>query len=172
MGTPHPPDKALLFVGTLYSKEDYYFKALKSLEKIFGEIAMESPPMKWDYSDYYKDELGEPIYRRFIFFKTLIEQDRIAGIKLLTNGLEEELSFHGKRNVNIDPGYITPAKIVLASTKDYSHRIYLKDGIYAEATLIFKNSKFIPHINTYRDYQDEQYLNIFMIARKLLSILR
>ncbi|BCB96628.1 hypothetical protein JZK55_15500 [Dissulfurispira thermophila] len=176
MGSPTPPDKALLFIGTLFSNEDYYIEAQQSLERIFGEIVMETPAIKWDFSDYYKDELGESIYRRFVFFKKLIHQENLSTIKLITNELEKSLSsdVNGvrRRNINLDPGYLTPAKIVLASTKDYSHRIYLKDGIYAEVTLIFKKGQFIPHINTYRDYQDEKYLRIFMIARKLLNILR
>jgi hypothetical protein len=172
MGSPTPPEKALLFTGTLFSNEDYYIKARQSLERIFGEIVMETPAIRWEFSDYYKDELGEPIYRRFIFFKNLIEQENLSTIKLTTNEIEKSLSSDGKRNINLDPGYMTPAKIVLASTKDYSHRIYLKDGIYAEVTLIFKKGQFIPHINTYKDYQDEKYLRIFMMARRLLGILR
>jgi hypothetical protein len=166
------PERSLLFIGTLFSNEDYYVKAIQSLERIFGEIVMESPPVRWDYTDYYKKELGEPIYRRFLFFKRLVEQNSISTIKLITNEIEKNLSTAGKRNINIDPGYLTPAKIVLASTKDYSHRIYLKDGIYAEVTLIFKNGMFVPHINTYRDYQDEKFVNVFMMARKLLSLVR
>lgn len=172
MGYPTPPEKAFLFIGTLFQKEDYYFRARQYLEKMFGEIVMECPRIKWDFSDYYKDELGSPIHRRFLFFKDLIEQDRLAGIKLITNNTERDLSTDGKRNINLDPGYLTPAKVVLASTKDYSHRIYLKDGIYAEVTLIFKKGQFIPHVNTYKDYQDEKYLRIFMMARELLSVLR
>jgi len=171
MGSPTPPEKSLLFVGTLFSNEDYYIEARQSLERIFGEIIMESPAMRWDFSDYYRDELGEPIYRRFIFLKNLIEPENLSTIKLITNEIEKNLSIGEKRNINLDPGYMTPAKIILASTKDYSHRIYLKDGIYAEVTLIFKNGRFIPHINTYKDYKDERYLRIFMMARKLLSIL-
>ncbi|MEW6740237.1 MAG: DUF4416 family protein [Nitrospirota bacterium] len=172
MGSPTPPEKALLFIGTLFSNEDYYIEARQSLERIFGEIVMETPVIRWEFSDYYKDELGEPVYRRFIFFKNLMEQENLSTIKLTTNEIEKNLSSDGKRNINLDPGYLTPAKIVLASTKDYSHRIYLKDGIYAEVTLIFKKGQFIPHINTYKDYQDEKYLRIFMMARRLLSILR
>ncbi len=171
MGTPRPPEKALLFVGALFSNEDFYTEARQSLERIFGEAVMESPKIQWNFSDYYKDELGEPIYRRFIFFKKLIEHDYISTIKLITNEIERSLSSGGKRNINLDPGYLTPAKIVLASTKDYSHRIYLKDGIYAEVTLIFVKGQFVPHVNTYKDYQDERYLRLFIMGRNLLSLL-
>lgn len=171
MGKPQFPPKALLFTGILYSNDDYYLRSLQLLSSQFGEIAMQSPPINWDFSGYYKDELGGNILRRFIFFKNLIEQDNISNIKIITNGIEDQLSSDNRRNINIDPGYLTLAKIVLASTKDYSHRIYIKDGIYAEITLIFRKDYFVPHINTYKDYQDERYLEIFMQARRLLKII-
>ncbi len=171
MGKTHCPSKALLFTGILYSNDDYYLRSLQLLNSQFGQIAMQSPPIKWDFSGYYKDELGENILRRFIFFKNLVEQDEISNIKIITNGIEDQLSSDNKRNINLDPGYLTLSKIVLASTKDYSHRIYIKDGIYAEITLIFRKDYFVPHINTYKDYQDERYLEIFMQARKLLKII-
>lgn len=171
MGIPTPPSDALLFIGVLYSKEEYLISAKDLLEKRFGEIIMESPIIKWDFSEYYQDELGKPIYRKFLFFKRCIPQDELSSVKLATNEIEKKLSHDGKRNINLDPGYMTPAKIVLASTKDYSHRIYLRDGIYAEVTLIYKNGKFIPHINTYKDYQDETYHQIFSMARRLFRFI-
>ncbi len=169
MGKPNFPPKALLFIGVLYSNDDYYIKSLNLLDSQFGEIAMISPPIEWNFSDYYKDELGTNILRRFIFFKNLVEQDNIADIKIITNKIEDSLSIDNKRNINIDPGYLTHAKVVLASTKDYSHRIYLRNGIFAEITLIFKKDRFIPHLNTYKDYQDTRYLDIFIQARRLLT---
>lgn len=172
MGNPRYPDKALLFTGILYSNEDYYIKAYKSLEDSFGGIAMEGPPLIWDYSEHYREELGKPIYRRFLFFNNLLEQEKLAQIKLATNKIEHVLSENGKRTVNLDPGYLTPAKIVLASTKDYSHRLYLGSGIYGEVTMMYDKGKrqYIPHINTYRDYNDEMYKRIFSIARRLLFL--
>jgi hypothetical protein len=172
MGTRRPPQKAILLVGALFSNEDYYIAALQRLEEKFGEMIMESPKAEWDFSEYYKRELGTPIYRRFVFFKESIEKESLPEIKAATNEIEKLLSTDGKRNINLDPGYLTPAKLVLASTKNYSHRIYLRDGIYAEVTLVFHHGRFLPHINTYREYQDEKNLKIFMMARKLLGILR
>ncbi len=172
MRTIRYPDKAMLFSGILYSKEHYYDNAIDCLQDIFGSIAMESPITKWDFSDHYRDELGETIYRRFVFFKDLIKQEDLAGIKLATRKIEDKLSADGKRNVNLDPGYLTPAKIVLASIKDYSHRMYLKDGIFAEVTLSFVKGRFTPHINTYNDYKEEKYIRVFMMARELLSLLK
>ncbi|MCX8030389.1 MAG: DUF4416 family protein [Thermodesulfovibrionales bacterium] len=165
------PQKALLFIGILYTKEDFYLEALKHIRFYFDDIAMITPSMIWDFSNYYKEELGDNILRRFIFLKNLIDQDSIVDIKIITNEIEKILSINNKRQVNLDPGYLTLAKIVLASTKDYSHRIYLKNGIFAEVTLIYKNKSFISHLNTYKDYQDTRYINIFNSARNLYRLI-
>ena len=170
---PTPPENALLLVGALFSKEDVYLKTLHHLEDCFGEMLMESPAMQWDFSEHYKEELGEPIFRRFIFFRELIEQDSLAAAKLKACEIENSLSVNGKRTINLDPGYLTFAKLVLASTKDYSHRIYLTDGIFAEVTLSYSKDKerYVPFPHTYRDYYDERYLRLFSIARALLLFL-
>jgi hypothetical protein len=170
---PNPPEKALLLIGALFPEEDTYLKALGCLEECFGEAVMESPAIQWDFSEHYKQELGEPIYRRFIFFRKLIDQDQLSSAKLKTCEIENTLSLDGKRTINIDPGYLTVAKLVLASTKDYSHRIYLTGGIFAEVTLSYSKDKqhYVPFAYTYKDYCDERYLRLFSIARSLLLFL-
>jgi hypothetical protein len=171
MGKPAPPPPAMLFVGVLFSDGAFLLKAKNALSDLSGEIMLETPEIKWDYSDYYKNEMGRPIYRKFLFFKDLIQPERLVGVKLETNRIEEAISEEGKRRVNLDPGYLTPAKVVLASTKDYSHRIYMGRGIYAEVTLTYSNGMFIPHINTYPDYRDGAYFDIFKEARNMLKAL-
>lgn len=165
MGKPGQPKKVLLFIATLFKDEEVYYQARKILTENFGEIVLESAQREWKYSDYYTPELGSPIFRRFMFFKNLISEGEIADIKLQTNQIEIQLSKNDKRAINLDPGYIGLAKLVLVTTKDYSHRIYLKDGIYGEVTLIFKNNSFQPHINTYKDYADEYYIKLFNFMR-------
>lgn len=167
MGKPSQPKKVLLFIATLFKDEEAYTQARNILTEKFGQILLESAPRQWNYSQYYTPELGSPLFRRFIFFKNLISEGDIAEIKLQTNQIEGSLSKNEKRTINLDPGYIGLAKVVLATTKDYSHRIYIKDGIYAEVTLIFKNKSFQPHINTYRDYADEYYIKLFNLMRTL-----
>jgi len=173
MGIPKPPEKAILFIGALFSSIECYGEAFRTLQETCGEVLMETPRFPWDYSDHYKNEMGGPLFKRFMFFRDFIEPDALSGIKLAANELEIKLSTEGKRNINLDPGYLTPAKIVLASTKDYSHRIYLKDGIYAETTLIFSKEKeaYVPNINTYNDYKDERNLKFFLLARELFFLL-
>jgi hypothetical protein len=167
------PDPALLFIGTLYADTEAFDLSRKLLEKNFGDILLESPSIQWDYSSYYKDELGWPIFRQFVFFQNLIDPGILADIKLKTNEIEDILSSDGKRRINLDPGYLTLSKVVLASTKNYSHRIYLGKGIYAEVTLIFKDGTYNPHLFTYRDYQDktstDMFLNVRAILKKMLD---
>lgn len=167
MGIPGAPKRVLLFVATLYRDKTFYYSARNCLNEKFGEILFESSSKPWNYSDYYTPEMGSPLYRRFIFFKELISEGEISSIKLLTNEIEKDLSTDNKRNINLDPGYITLAKLVLATTKDYCHRIYIKDGIYAEVTLFFRNNSFVPHQFTYRDYSENHYLQLFNFARTI-----
>jgi hypothetical protein len=169
MGTPTSPESALLFIGTLYSNPNIFQRTAKLLPETFGEILFTSEPILWDYSPYYTEELGKPILRQFIFFKSLIDPGKLADYKLKTNDIEQSFSPDGRRHINLDPGYVSLSKIVLASTKNYVHRIYLEKGIYAEVTLIYKDNTFIPHLYTYRDYQDKKYIDIFMKARDLLK---
>jgi len=169
MGKPSIPVRGMLFCGLLYTQEDYYWYALRALVERYGEVLFYSPPLQWNFSNYYKQELGDDIKRRYLFFDELIDLDRLAEIKLTTNQIEQILSIDNKRTVNIDPGYLTEAKVVLASTKDYSHRIYLKDGIFAEVTLIYKKGNFVPHINTYSDYCTKSHQFYFHIARQMLK---
>jgi hypothetical protein len=169
MGRVRLPDPVLLFIGILYADTEGFKLSRKLLENNFGDILLESPSIPWDYSSYYKDELGWPIFRNFIFFQNLIDPGILADIKLKTNEIEDIISSDGKRRINLDPGYLTLSNVVLASTKNYSHRIYLGKGIYAEVTLIFKDGTYNPHLFTYRDYQDKLYIEVLMNAREMLK---
>lgn len=135
---------------------------------MFGEVLFESPELPWSYSDYYEEELGSPVTRTFFFFQNPVDPSTLADIKLGTNALEEELATDGKRNINLDPGYLTPYNVVLASTKNYSHRIALAKGIFAEVTLLFRDGAYRPHLFTYADYASEAYRMLFERARKSL----
>ncbi len=169
MGKVKYPEPSLLFIGSLYADSGIFNHSKRILEKNFGDILHASPSIPWDYSSYYKDELGWPLFRQFIFFKNLIDPGILADIKLKTNEIEDSMSSEGKRCINLDPGYLTLSKIVLASTKNYAHRIYLGKGIYGEVTLIYKDGTYNPHLYTYRDYQDKTCIEIFMNARALLK---
>ncbi len=164
------PEQALLFLGALYSDRQIFAEAGHILAEQFGEIILTSPAVAWDHSSHYKDELGWPIFRQFVFFSSVIDTGSLADTKLKTIEIEDSLSAGGKRRINLDPGYITLAKVVLASTKNYSHRIYLGKGIFAEITLIYRavERTYTPHLFTYTDYQEKDNIDLFMKARNEL----
>lgn len=169
MGKIKNSEPAFLFISTLYSNKDAFSHSRKILEDNFGDILFISPSLPWDYSLYYKDEIGFPLSRQFIFFKNLLDPGLLTDIKLKTNKIEASFSPEGKRIINLDPGYLTLSNVVLASTKNYAHRIYLGKGIYAEVTLIYKDDTYKPHLFTYRDYQDKTHIDVFLTAREMLK---
>ena len=148
----------------------------------FGPVDLESDIFNFDYTDYYAKEMGPGLVRKFFSFARLISPEDLAGIKLKTNEIEEDfarpvrgLASNGARRgeakvarpINLDPGYLTSAKVVLATAKDYSHRIYLKGGIYAEATLRYFKGAYQPWPWTYPDYKSPEYLSFFHRLRKI-----
>ena len=128
---------------------------LKKMEDRFGGIDILSERLDFGHTDYYKDEMGERLYRKIASFEKLIKPDSLPDIKLFTNSIEDEyLKEDGKRIINIDPGYISMEKMVLASCKNFSHRIYLINGVYADLTLIYRGGGFQPLEWTFPDYAE------------------
>jgi len=166
----------MLVVGMLSGKISLMNEVCGALRDEFGPLFHEYGDIPWNYTDYYRKELGDRVFRRFCFFRRLIPPDRIAEIKRFTNRLEEDHARVGKegplRRINLDPGYIDSSKVVLATTKDYSHRIYLGRGIFAETTLICIGGRFRPLPHTYPDYRLTEVLGAFNRMRKELAFLR
>ena len=163
----HPPVK--LIMGMIAADEGLFQPVEASLSRQFGRVDFQSHIMPFDYTDYYVREMGPNLLRKFIGFEKLIQPEEIVGIKLFTNDLEKEFVYPDtdKRRINLDPGYITAAKLVLASTKDHIHRIYLKDGIYVEITLRMERKTFRPWPWTYPDYSSAEYIGIFNEIRRI-----
>lgn len=155
-----------LFCGFIYRQESAFSSALKIVEKHFGKADIEGGPFPFFYTQYYAPEMGEGLQKRFVSFAKLIDPQNLAKIKLLTNRIESRLSRNNKRIVNLDPGYLNLAKVVLATTKDYSHRIYLGRGIYAEVTLFYENGEFKPNQWAYPDYRSPGYSLFFKKMRQ------
>lgn len=168
MGRPKPPHKVKLFAGFLFNNPEIYKKAKAILSQKFGPVDFESRPLPFDYTDYYREEFGPDLIRIFTGFSRLIAPESLSRVKLITNSVEAKLSKAGKRTVNIDPGYIDMGRLILASTKDYSHRIYLGKGIYVEITLIYHDKSYRPCPWTYPDYRSAEYAEIFNSMRQTL----
>jgi hypothetical protein len=116
--------------------------------------------------------MGTDLVRRFLSMEKLIKPETLPDIKLMTNNIEDKFSAEDKREVNIDPGYLSKANLILATGKGFSHRPYLRDGIYADLTLIYQDKKFCSLPWTYPDYADMKQHQIFskIRARYLLQL--
>lgn len=168
MGKIYPPEKVKLIAGLISNNEALLDKIGKRLEKrLKNKIDFKSDVIDFTYTDYYDKEMGSLLKRRFLSFKKLVRLETIAKVKLLTNDIEKRFCVHGKRTVNIDPGYVDMAKIVLLSTKNYSHRVHIGNGIFAEVTLHYKDKRFNFWPWTYPDYKTLEYARIFGIIRDI-----
>jgi len=136
------------------------------LEEKFKTIESVSDPYDFSaFTDYYQAEFGLDLKKHFLVFTALIDPSHLPAIKVWTNGIEEKYMINNKRSVNIDPGYITQAKLVLATTKNYSHRIYLGKGIYGDVHLHYQRGEYHPNPWTYPDYADARNIMFFKQIR-------
>ena len=167
MGRPKEPGPAKLFMSIIALQEEFFERGLESLQSAFGKVDFVSKRFSFDQTDYYHKEMGFPLFRRFVTFERLISIPTLPEIKHVTNDLEMRSSTpDGNRRINIDPGYLCLAHVLLATTKGYTHRPYLRDGIYADLTLIFRNRSFQPLEWTYPDYRQEEVIHLFNQFRK------
>lgn len=138
---------------------------LQKLSDRFGAFDILSPWFSFDFTTYYEPEMGAPLFRRMAAFSTLIAQKDLPSIKTITNDMERQYSARSKRRVNIDPGYVTHERFVLATGKNYIHRIYLDRGIYADLTLIFQKGAFVELPWTYPDYRSKAIKHFIQLVR-------
>ena len=169
MGQIRLPPPVLLIVAAFSRHEQALRWAQEKLPTFFGPIARTSSDFIFNQTDYYESSMGPGLRKRFLVFHDLISPDQLADIKLRTNELEQELIQAGKwsesRPLNLDPGILSLGKFMLATTKDQSHRIYLRDGIFAEVTLRFQDHAFHPWPWTYADYREPPVLDFLNEAR-------
>jgi hypothetical protein len=165
MSELHKPKPAKLVIGTFTSEIYSIEKLVPEFIAAFGQIDMVSPWMAFNYTRYYEAEMGAPLHRRVFGFKSLIDQQALARVKIATLQIERRYSRSGQRRINIDPGYMLRERFVLASGKNYSHRICIGNGIYADLTLTYQKGGFQRLPWTYPDYVDEGMLNFLEKVR-------
>lgn len=166
MGTPREPKPAKFFVALLSSTQELLAQAEKDLMALMGPVDGRSAVVPWNVSKYYEQEMGSGLLRCFVGFSSLLPPERLAELKLKSQLLEDRnRDSAGARQINIDPGYLDAYKVVLASTKNAGQRIYLRSGIYAEATLFYDNGHFHGLAYTYRDYLWPEALAFFTDLR-------
>lgn len=173
MSKPNPAEPVKLVFSVFAADGAIINEIVSILAKQYGNTDFISDEVPFDYTDYYCPEMGGNLVRRFISMEELICPESLPDIKLAANEIEERFSSGSKRKVNIDPGYLSKAHLILATGKGYSHRPYLRDGIYADLTLIYQNKKFCSLPWTYPDYADSKQLLMFdKIRAKYLSQLK
>jgi hypothetical protein len=170
MGQMRTPEPVKLICGFIFGEQEILRQAVERLQVRLSPVDLHSEIFPFTHTNYYEEEMGSGLSRVFVAFQRLIRCEQLPEIKILTNGLEENLAISCagalKRRINIDPGYLETSKLVLASTKNFSHRIYLGRGIYAEVTLQYRNHRFESLPWTYPDYQDARVLEFLRRARE------
>ena len=157
--------RCALIIGVLSTLESQHDRLIAVLEDNFGPVDMHSPVLDFSFTDYYNSEMGGRPVRYLLLFRNLIDPSALADIKTLTNELEKQFSLDGNRRINLDPGTLSLANLVLATCKDRSHRIALKDGIYGETTLIYQDHDFQRLPWTYADYSSDEVRSILRSFR-------
>lgn len=167
---PSPPTPVKLFCGTLYTDEGLLQQARVLLIEKYREIDYQSDPFKFDISEYYRPEMGWPIYRIFWSFEQLINPKEIARIKIECHVIEDQLAVQGNRKVNLDAGYMDYDKVVLASAKYNGQKVYLDFGIYADLTLRYEKGNYHPFPWSFPDFKSGTYNKTFLRMREIYKL--
>ncbi len=161
MGEVKPFVPSRLVMGVLSSDEERHPELFSLLKKQFGPIIEESKSVPFTFTDYYDQEMGSEPQRFFLVFEDLYDPSLLTEAKLITNDIEELFKQEGGRTINLDPGLLSAASLILATTKNRSHRIPLQKGIYAEVTLYYEKGQFNAFSWTYADYRSEEFRLLF-----------
>jgi len=158
-------DPVKLVSSIISAEEALIAEGIKALADAYGKPDYVSNIMAFDYTEYYKPEMGEGLKRRMVSFERLINPEDLPVVKTVSNEIEARHTLNGKRRMNIDPGYISTGHLILATGKPYAHRPYLKMGVYADIALIYRGGTFRPQEWTYPDYKDSSMIGILKAIR-------
>ncbi len=177
MGKPRAPQPVVLVCGLISGDDGFLQRARADLKRLFGPIDLASETWPFELTDYYSAEMGPGLLRQFVSFERLLRPDALASVKLDTQRIETRFaedceSLEIARPINLDPGYVETSKLVLATTKDRSHRVYLGDGIYGESTLHYHEHAWQPWPWTFPDFRERRYHEFFSRVRQRLLDLR
>jgi hypothetical protein len=170
MAEPSKPPRVKLICGMISARRELFAQAQQALAGQFGPVDIASEVVDFDFTSYYDQEMGHPLYRQFVSFAQLVCPDVLAEAKLSTNAIETQFRNLGQpdsppRPINLDIGYIEPAKLVLASMKNFSHRIYLGRSVFAEVTLMYHKAGWDALPWTFPDYASGRYSPFLSAAR-------
>ncbi len=167
MAQPSPVAPVKLFVITLHRDELILNKAVSDLKARWGDIDFQSKDFPFNQTDYYEKEMGGGLQRRFYSFEKLIDPEQLVEGKLFTNQIEEKYAGAEGRRINLDPGYVDYYKLVLASMKFGGQKLYLRDGVYADMTLIVYKGKWQSFYWGFPDFKSGAYDEVLFQIRDL-----
>ncbi len=170
MTAPKPFSPVKLICGIIALEENFFKKAEERLVELYGPMDLASPLFTFDFTDYYEEQMGQNLKRKFVSFDNLIFPENLGEIKIRTNALEEEIKEElkaGKRIVNLDPGYMTASALIMATAKDFAHRIPLQYGIYAHLELLFGKDDVRMLSWTYPDFETKGYQIFLLDVRRI-----
>ncbi len=167
------PNSVKLFVAVLWANPEVLNKAYKMLQDKWGSFDFEGEDHAFDITEYYENEMGKNLKRRFIAFEKLVSPEILVNAKITCNEIEEILEIKNKRGINLDIGYLDHNKIILASAKGAGQKIYLSDGIYADFIARFGKGNYQPFEWCFPDFKDGRYnLELLQIRDKYLIQLK
>lgn len=170
MAEPKPFTTAKLICGIIAQKDRFLHCAEERLVRLYGKLDAQSPAFPFELTDYYERQMGKNLKRKFLSFTKLIEPETLSRIKIETNRLEKEIKEEfqaSSRIVNIDPGYLTPSSLIMATAKDFAHRVPLEAGIYAHLEFLFGKEEVRSLDWTYPDFKSKGYQEFFLSVRKI-----
>ena len=165
MGTAVPPKSVCLVAALCFNDHNLKESIVAKMEKEYGAVQFELAPVLFSHTNYYGKEMGAVLEKMYVAFADYIDPACLPRIKHFTNALEQKSAANGNRSINIDPGYIEVPKLVLATTKNFSHRIYIGEHIYGDVQLYWRNGGFQPNPWTYPDYRDSRTIRFFEKVR-------
>lgn len=163
------PEEALLFLAVTFRPDFEEHVLLHEVIPQFGTVQLQRPVFAFDYSDYYEAEMGPDLRKTFFIFSGRFSADYCVQTKLQAMELEKKHAVSGKRRINLDPGYLTLAKLVLTTSKNFDHRVYLAQGVFADVQLRYRGGRFVANPWTYPDYKSTESLKFFEQARAYLQ---
>jgi hypothetical protein len=164
IGEIKTPAPGALLLAALW-REDFPAESWRGALNIFGNVLCESEVFNFDFSDYYAPEMGEKLKKQFFVFDRLFDPAELPHWKLTAIEIENRFKENNRRRINLDPGYIEAAKLVLSTTKNFDHRIYLGKGVYGDVQLRFRHGHFVTNEWTYTDYKRPEHVAFFEMAR-------
>ncbi len=163
------PARGRLIVSIIYSSLDGLADGLTALERKFGRVQYETMEIECQNAGEYLEEMGDQLQRRFFSFEQLVGRDELPSIKNTCHKIEPQFSDivgeHYFRTVNFDPGILSLVNLTMSSHREMNHRVYLRDGVYAEQALIWSRGQFVQLPWTLPDYCDPEAIDFFCRVR-------